>query len=62
MTTLQLGGEKPSDREVLNRLRAAAAELAWIDEESGGAIDLSVAIEHLQRAIRELESQRGCLT
>ena len=58
MTGLRLGGEKPTaDREVLIRLRAAAAELISIDEESGGAIDLSSAIEALQRAIRELESQ-----
>jgi hypothetical protein len=45
-----------TEREVLIRLRAATAELIDIDEQSGGAIDLSLAIEHLQRAIRELES------
>jgi hypothetical protein len=49
MATLQL-------REVLIRLRAATAELIEIDEESGGAIDLSLAIESLRQAIRELET------
>jgi hypothetical protein len=41
--------------EVLTRLRAAVVELIRIDEEAAGAIDLSAAIETLQRAIRELE-------
>jgi len=50
--------ESETEREVLIRLRAATIELINIDEESGGAIDLSLAIEHLQRAIRELESSR----
>jgi hypothetical protein len=44
-----------NNREVITRLRAAVLELINIDEESGGVIDLSAAIEHLQRAIRELE-------
>jgi hypothetical protein len=57
MTGLRLGDDKPAtEREVLIRLRAAVIELIDMDEESGGAIDLSLAIEHLQRAIRELES------
>jgi hypothetical protein len=42
--------------EVLIRLRAAVVELTSIDEDSGGAIDLSLAIELLQRPIRELEA------
>jgi hypothetical protein len=42
--------------EVADRLRAAIAELIKLDEESGGAIDLSEAIDALRRAIRELES------
>ena len=36
--------------EVLIRLRAAVVELIKLDDESGGAIDLSTAIETLQRA------------
>jgi hypothetical protein len=46
----------PQLAEVLARLRAAVAELTSIDQESGGAIDLSAAIESLQRAIIELET------
>jgi hypothetical protein len=46
-----------TEREILIRLREAVVELTNIDQESGGAIDLSAAIESLQRAIRELESQ-----
>jgi hypothetical protein len=48
---------RPTEREILTRLKLALIELIKIDEESGGAIDLSEAIEYLQRAIRELESQ-----
>jgi hypothetical protein len=44
--------------EILVRLRAAVAELVKLDEESAGAIDLSLAIEALRRAILELESAR----
>jgi hypothetical protein len=51
--SLRSGSEKS---EVLNRLRAATAELKKIDEESGGTIDLSSAIETLRQAIRELEA------
>ena len=48
---------RPNEREILTRLQMALIELIAIDEASGGAIDLSVAIEALQRAIRELELQ-----
>lgn len=44
--------------EVLIRLRAAVAELIKLNEESAGAIDLSSAIEVLERAVRELEEAR----
>jgi hypothetical protein len=55
--TLRLGSEKPTtEGEVLIRLRAATAELIKLNQESGGAIDLSSVIEQLQRAICELES------
>jgi hypothetical protein len=43
-----------TEREILTRLQAAVIELIKIDEAAEGAIDLSVAIEALQRAIREL--------
>jgi hypothetical protein len=56
---LGLGGEKSaSENEVLTRLQLAVVELIRIDAASGGAIDLSQAIEYLQRAIRELESSQ----
>jgi ABC-type hemin transport system substrate-binding protein len=55
MATLRLGSGKAEPEEVLTRLRAAVVELTSIDEESGGAIDLSFAIETLRQAIRELE-------
>lgn len=45
--------------EVLIRLRAAVVELIKLDEESRGAIDLTAAIETLQRVIRELETPRS---
>jgi hypothetical protein len=51
-----LGTPRPTEREILTRLQMAVVELIAIDEASGGAIDLSLAIEYLQRAIRELES------
>jgi len=55
MTSLQLGGDKPAtEREILTRLQAAVVELIRIDEEAAGAIDLSAAIEALQRTIDEL--------
>jgi hypothetical protein len=54
--TAQSSGEKPlTEGEILHRLRAAVVELTSIDDESGGAIDLSAAIETLRRAITELE-------
>jgi hypothetical protein len=54
---LRLGDEiPPTEREILTRLQLAVIELISIDEASGGAIDLSLAIEYLQRAIRELET------
>ncbi len=52
---LRLGDEKPAtEREILTRLQAAVVELIRIDEEAAGAIDLTVAIDSLQKAIREL--------
>jgi hypothetical protein len=49
-------GEKPlTEGEILIRLRTAVVELDSLDAESGGAIDLSAAIETLRRAITELE-------
>jgi hypothetical protein len=48
----------PQLSEVLARLRAAIVELTSIDQQSGGAIDLSLAIEALRRAIIELEEVR----
>jgi hypothetical protein len=44
-----------NEREIITRLQMAIIELIKLDEESGGVVDLSLAIEHLQRAIRELE-------
>jgi hypothetical protein len=44
-----------NEREILTRLQMAVIELIKLDEKSGGAVDLSLAIEHLQRAVRELE-------
>jgi hypothetical protein len=49
-------GSKMTLPEVADRLRKAIAELIELDEKSGGAIDLSAAIETLERAIRELEA------
>ena len=52
---LLMGDEKPAtEREILTRLQAAVVELIRIDEEAAGAMDHIVAIDSLQKAIREL--------
>ena len=52
------GGKR--ERAIIIRLQIAVIELIKLDEESGGAVDLSEAIEILQRAIRELEEAQHC--
>jgi hypothetical protein len=45
-----------TQREVLNQLRTAMADLEAIEEECGGAHDLQLVIEVLLEIIRKLES------
>jgi len=45
-----------TQREVLNQLRTATADLIAIEEECGGAHDLQLVIEALLEIIRKLES------
>ena len=47
-----------TQREVLNQLRTATADLIAIEEECGGAYDLQPVVEALQDIIRKLESSR----
>ena len=47
-----------TQREVLNQLRTAMADLEAIEEECGGAHDLQLVIEVLLEIIRKLESSR----
>jgi hypothetical protein len=45
-----------TQREVLNQLRTAMADLEAIEEDCGGAHDLQLVIEALLEIIRKLES------
>ena len=45
-------------REVLNQLRMAMADLEEIEEDCGSAHDLQLVIEALLEVIRKLESSR----
>ncbi len=57
-TTMMISMSPVTRTGILNKLKLAIAELEKLDEQSGGAIDLTAAIDALRRAIIELESTR----